>query len=323
MNEAGYIEVSNGLIHDPFGMLLVGRNWDVGIGYRYGFNGKENEDEIAGNNNDLDFGARIYDARLAKWLSIDPLQKKYPSWGSYTFATNNPINLADKDGRDTFRIHFEEITTDYDEDIVLVRLTFSVIINNVETKLATPPLMDGDNNQVATDSYYLMMPRSYFIANNRDPRATYDIKWLPMNEHPSWSNTIWIQGPPDLRRNQYAHPGLSSSWSEGCWIFSGYPTKEEPYGITKYYSSPDFGFTMGNMISSSIKNMYDQAAQNNSLSSPMGFQLKPNSRATNSRTVGSTAKIAPVISSNLGNNSETPLAKSSINLSRDGKIPSK
>ena len=49
-------------LHNPFGMLLEGRNWAAGSEYKYGFNGKESDDEIAGNNNALDFGARIYDA---------------------------------------------------------------------------------------------------------------------------------------------------------------------------------------------------------------------------------------------------------------------
>jgi len=32
--------------YDPFGMITVGRSWEVGSEYRYGFNGKENSDEF-------------------------------------------------------------------------------------------------------------------------------------------------------------------------------------------------------------------------------------------------------------------------------------
>ena len=46
--------------------------------YRFGFNGKEKIDEINGAGNDMDFGARIYDARICRWLSLDPLQGKHP-----------------------------------------------------------------------------------------------------------------------------------------------------------------------------------------------------------------------------------------------------
>src|ERR1035437_8895962 len=69
--------------------------------YRYGFNGKESDFEV--NNiggSSYDFGARIYDPRLGRWLSVDPLQRKYASLSPYNFTSNNPILFVDKDGRD-------------------------------------------------------------------------------------------------------------------------------------------------------------------------------------------------------------------------------
>jgi len=79
-------------------MLTVGRSWSVGSEYRYGFNGKEQDDEIAGNNNALDFGARIFDARLGRWLSVDPLEREYSFISPYSFALNCPISAMDPDG---------------------------------------------------------------------------------------------------------------------------------------------------------------------------------------------------------------------------------
>jgi len=66
--------------------------------YRFSFNGQEKVDEINGSGNALDFGARIYDARLGKFLSVDPMIKNYPSFTSYSFAGNSPIVLIDKKG---------------------------------------------------------------------------------------------------------------------------------------------------------------------------------------------------------------------------------
>lgn len=68
--------------------------------YRFGFNGQEKDNEIKGIGNSLDFGARIHDSRLGRWLSIDPLQAKYPSASTYNFTLNNPIMNRDPDGRD-------------------------------------------------------------------------------------------------------------------------------------------------------------------------------------------------------------------------------
>ncbi|TWF45401.1 RHS repeat-associated protein [Chitinophaga polysaccharea] len=70
-----------------------------GVGsYRYGFNGKENDNEVKGEGNQQDYGFRIYDPRLAKFLSVDPLSPKYPELTPYQFASNRPIDGIDEDG---------------------------------------------------------------------------------------------------------------------------------------------------------------------------------------------------------------------------------
>jgi len=94
-------DVTTAQDYDPFGMLLEGRNWAAGSEYKYGFNGKENDDEIAGNNNALDFGARIYDARIARFMCVDFAANKFPHLSPYNFASNNPIGAIDKNGDST------------------------------------------------------------------------------------------------------------------------------------------------------------------------------------------------------------------------------
>jgi RHS repeat-associated protein len=67
---------------------------DSNLCYRFSFNGKENDDECR----IQDYGMRIYNSRLGKFLSVDPLQKKYPFVSPYHFAGNSPINFIDLDG---------------------------------------------------------------------------------------------------------------------------------------------------------------------------------------------------------------------------------
>jgi RHS repeat-associated protein len=67
--------------------------------YMYGFNGKEKDNEIKGTGNSLDFGARVYDSRLGRWLSLDPLQAKYPNLSAYNFVANSPLQAVDPDGK--------------------------------------------------------------------------------------------------------------------------------------------------------------------------------------------------------------------------------
>src|SRR5690606_20220753 len=66
--------------------------------YRFGYNGKEKDNEGKGLGNSQNYGLRIYDTRLAKFLSVDPLTREFPSLSTYHFAANNPIRFIDLDG---------------------------------------------------------------------------------------------------------------------------------------------------------------------------------------------------------------------------------
>lgn len=60
----------------------------------------EKDDEAKGSGNHLDFGARCYDSRLGRWLSLEPLASKFPELSPYVFAYNSPISFVDPDGMD-------------------------------------------------------------------------------------------------------------------------------------------------------------------------------------------------------------------------------
>lgn len=45
-----------------------------------------------------DFGARMYDARLGRFLSVDPREADFPYASPYHFAANNPIYFIDEGG---------------------------------------------------------------------------------------------------------------------------------------------------------------------------------------------------------------------------------
>lgn len=79
-------------------MQLIGRGYQAEIGYRFGFNGKENDNDVKGEGNQQDYGMRIYDPRLVRFLSVDPLTKEYPWNSTYAFAENEPIANIDLDG---------------------------------------------------------------------------------------------------------------------------------------------------------------------------------------------------------------------------------
>jgi RHS repeat-associated protein len=93
------------LNYDPFGMITFGRSWEAGSEYRYAFNGMEGVDEIVGNDNALDFGARIYDARTGRFFSLDNYSHIFPNISPYLFASGNPIAAIDFQGDSTVYIN--------------------------------------------------------------------------------------------------------------------------------------------------------------------------------------------------------------------------
>jgi hypothetical protein len=56
---------------------------------------------VKGSGNQQDYGMRVYDTRLGKFLSTDPLTKSYPDLTPYQFASNSPIQNIDLDGLET------------------------------------------------------------------------------------------------------------------------------------------------------------------------------------------------------------------------------
>ncbi|MCB9018859.1 MAG: hypothetical protein H6546_00850 [Chitinophagales bacterium] len=79
----------------PFGMMMSGRAWEAGSSHRYGFNGKEKDNEIAGNENIYDLGLRSYDTRLARMWKVDPRTNEYPWQTPFAYHRNGPISMLD------------------------------------------------------------------------------------------------------------------------------------------------------------------------------------------------------------------------------------
>ena len=62
----------------PFGMTEPGRSWNAGD-YRFGYTGHEKESDLAEGVYTTEY--RLLDARLGRWLSVDPLFANYADMG--------------------------------------------------------------------------------------------------------------------------------------------------------------------------------------------------------------------------------------------------
>ncbi|PCH75181.1 MAG: hypothetical protein COB98_09345 [Flavobacteriaceae bacterium] len=88
----------------PFGLKYKGYNNGISslgnsVAQRYKFGGKEYDESFGGTLNTYDFGARNYDPAIGRWMNVDPLAEKMPSWSPYSYGFNNPVRFTDPDGR--------------------------------------------------------------------------------------------------------------------------------------------------------------------------------------------------------------------------------
>ena len=81
---------------------MQGRSYegDTSLGYRFGFNGQEKDDELYGDGNNCSSESWQYDTRLGRRWNIDPLTYKYPWQSPYLTFDGNPIRFIDFNGKE-------------------------------------------------------------------------------------------------------------------------------------------------------------------------------------------------------------------------------
>ena len=88
-----------------FGKAQPGRSYLGNSDIKVGFNGKRKDDDGEFGLTAYDYGFRIYNPDIGKFLSVDPLTKAYPMLTPYQFASNTPIQAIDLDGLEAFYVH--------------------------------------------------------------------------------------------------------------------------------------------------------------------------------------------------------------------------
>jgi RHS repeat-associated protein len=156
-------------------MIMPGRKFTAGSGYRYGFNGKEEDDEVKGDGNQQDYGMRIYDTRLGRFLSVDPLTKDYPHYTPYSYAGNKPIKFIDLDGLEEARNW-----TDY---------TFQDLMNWI-FRPSNPFVKDGFVQQAgrSVNSNFNLLYNGYVLATGNEPDLPSNV--TPMTRMDAATNIV-------------------------------------------------------------------------------------------------------------------------------------
>ncbi len=173
-----------------------------GDGYRYGFGGHENDNEVKGNGNHISFGDYGYDTRLGRRWNIDPVKKHHES--SYAAFANSPIWIIDLTGRDSIIVHRSPVVTEgWNTNLYVV--TFSYIQNGVETNLSTD----------IGDKFYMIGNKSQELRGDNGLKKEFYKLGIndKMSNHDGWDETIRVTS-----FGVFIHRGKNVSWIGGCKI---------------------------------------------------------------------------------------------------------
>jgi RHS repeat-associated protein len=154
----------------PFGSLMPGRKYNAGE-YRFGFNGQEKDDEIAGvTGSHYTTQFREYDSRLSRWWSNDPIFKPHES--PFALNGNNPIWIIDPSGSDSIFYNQKG------DELADLRINCKEDFFFLEH--------DKGNREIGGQNYYEGLSRESFFGDRGDGEQLFNEVDERFNQNHEW-----------------------------------------------------------------------------------------------------------------------------------------
>jgi RHS repeat-associated protein len=226
------------------------------VSYRYGFNSMEKDDEHT--QGKYDFGARIYDSRIGRWMSLDPVVKSQES--PYASFSNNPIWFVDPNGEDTLVMHRKLLYEKHGVNVY--KVTFSLIVNNVEKVVGGVMYMGANSTtRQLPDNADFKLEVDKKMANKDYGNETIHVDYSYQYKDGTFGNAIFF------------HPQNFPIGNTGCLTLSSSKPVETPSGNMRFDGT-------GSAILK-VKELYKDVGivENGDLLNSDGFLLKTESEA--------------------------------------------
>jgi RHS repeat-associated protein len=199
------------------------------LAYRFHFNGKETDNEVYGEGNALDFGARIYDSRLGRWHAVDPLLMKQPDQSTYKSFNNNPIIFIDPDGK----TEYEAITIVDSRTGKSTTIIVPISDKYVEKKVFESSSC-GHDEVYHYEYYHIIHQTTVMIDKNGNTHVIK--KETVLSKEPAYSRHPLFRGVPENHLMDGDFAGSGDYQEGGIRLTSGLTGGADP---TKYKALND------------------------------------------------------------------------------------
>lgn len=169
-------------------------------GYKWGFNGKENDREVLTGGRFQDYGFRAYRPDLGRFFALDPLTRDYPFYTPYQFAGNDVIRNIDLDGLEPTAPYFLWEQVAMIKKVVMDKLERFFGLKEQE---AGPSLKESINKNLAKNN----KPKKVDEKAGGGTKPTPDLEDSP----PEISKRDATVGTNDEKSGQGQNPG---AWDE-------------------------------------------------------------------------------------------------------------